>query len=188
MYIFVKSIILLGLFFAPEFRLDWIKKDDFSNLKASLSGYETDLNSCLSSGLTVRLRYEFELCTKKRLWFDNCDKAKIAVSAIEFDPISETYAATTDLLGDSDLPSVERFNSGNKAIEYIVNRSDISYEWLSGGEYSEKNGNQRSVIRSKVKADCKGEYSESMQRLSYILSFGLVSPAGYDSGWVEFSP
>lgn len=180
----IKAVLLIILLLKPEFELHWVTQGDTSRLRASLRGYESELATCLSSGLSVRYRYEFELCRRRRFWFDDCEGNRTAISNVEFDPISETYAVSSDLLGDRDPPVVERVTDVPKALAIASNRSDIPLSWLSRGK--ELGEVERQRFRGRVSAECRGEYSESMKRLSYILSFGLRKSSGYDSGWVEF--
>lgn len=180
-----KTLLLVMLALNPEFDISWMKKGDNPVLKASLIGYETELKQCLSSGLSLRFRYEFEVCRKRKFWADDCKASRLATSAVEFDPISETYVVTSDLLKDSEPPQVERVTDIPRALAMASNRSDITWSWLSDSS-GPPFDDPRQVFRGRVLAECRGEYSESMKRLSYILSFGIVRSAGYDSGWVEF--
>ena len=181
----MKSFLLALLLLVPELDLGWVTRGDNSKLRVSFKGYESELNSCLASGLSVRFRFEFELCRKRRFWLDDCQGSRVAVSSVEFDQISETYAVTSDLLGDTDLPVVERVTDVQKAIQLASGRSDLTLEWLTKGS-EVASSSLGPAYRGRVYAECRGEYSQSMRRLSYILSFGLVRSGGYDSGWVEF--
>jgi Domain of unknown function (DUF4390) len=120
----LKALLLVILLLKPEFDLGWVTQGDTSRLRASLRGYNEELSSCISSGLSVRFRFEFELCRKRSFWFDDCKGNRVAVSSVEFDPISETYAITSDLLGDSEPPQVERVVDVPKALEIASSRSD----------------------------------------------------------------
>lgn len=180
-----KVLIFVVLTLTPELELGWVTQGDKSRLRASLHGYDSELASCISSGLSVRFRFEFQLCHKRKFWFDDCKGSRLAISTVEFDPISETYAVTSDLLGDSEPPVVDRVIEIPKALALASNRSDISTAWLSKGAESVNSKVDR-AFRGRVSAECRGEYSESMKRLSYVLSFGLVRSTGYDSGWLEF--
>lgn len=51
----------------------------------------------------MRFRYEFALCRKRNFWFDDCNANRVAISSIEFDPISETYAVSSDFWGTARL-------------------------------------------------------------------------------------
>lgn len=72
-----------------------------------------------------------------------------------------------------------------KALSLASSRTDITLHWLSNGVELLSDDKKQS-FRGRVYAECRGEYSESMKKLSYVLSFGLVRSSGYDSGWVEF--
>jgi len=181
----LKALLLFVLLLSPEFNLGWVTSGDTSRLRASLTGYDAELSQCISSGLSLRFRYDFELCKKRNFWWDDCRDSRTATNSVEFDPISETYAVTSDLLGDSEPPIVERVENVPKALALATSRSDITWNWLSNGAKSSFDDNKQ-LFRGRVSAECRGEYSESMKRLSYVLSFGLVRSRGYDSGWVEF--
>lgn len=180
-----KALLLFVLLLNPEFDLNWVTTGDTSRLRASLSGYNEELSQCISSGLSLRFRYDFKLCKKRHFWWDDCENSRTATNSVEFDPISETYAVTSDLLGDSEPPLVERVSDVPKALALATRRSDITWNWLSDGAKVSFDDSKQ-LFRGRVSAECRGEYSESMKRLSYVLSFGLVRSSGYDSGWVEF--
>lgn len=188
MNIFLKLIIVF-IVSAPEFRFDWLTLGDNSKFKASLIGYNEQLQRCAASGLALRLRYEFQICEDKKLWFDECKDVKRAMSSFEYDPISETYLVTKDFLGDVDLPMSERVEKLDKAIAKVSILEDVSFAWIAGK--SEANPDLKNIdpkgLRGRIVVECRGNYSESVKRLSSFLSLGLIRTSEFDSNWVKFS-
>ncbi len=186
MEIFLK-LIVVALVAAPELRLDWLTQGDNSKFKASLQGYNEELQKCAAAGLALRFRYEFQICKDRKLWFDECNSAKRAMSSFEYDPISETYLITKDFLGDVDLPMTERVDKIDKAISKVSSVEQVSLAWVAKKTKAEDVNVDPKGLRGRVIVECRGNYSESVKRLSSVLSLGLIKTSEFDSGWVKFS-
>lgn len=182
----IKLIFVMLTVLNPDLRLDWLSAGDTSRFTASLEGYESELRSCVASGLSLRFRYEFQVCKDRKLWFDDCGSTKVAFSTFEFDPISETYVVNKDFLGDLDSPRTERFEKMDKALARVSTLENIMFDWVrEGADRSAQEA--RTGLRGRVLVECRGDYSASVKRLSYILSLGLLRGVEFDSGWVRFS-
>ncbi|MBN8550577.1 MAG: hypothetical protein J0M12_14775, partial [Deltaproteobacteria bacterium] len=47
--------------------------------------------------------------------------------------------------------------------------------------------NRSPFLGVRVIADCKGDYNETIAKISNFLTLGLVDVGSFDSGWVAFS-
>jgi hypothetical protein len=185
MGIVLKAAYLL-LILMPDFNLKWLAQEQKGSFAASLNGYDSELNACVASGLSLRMKYEFRICKNRKLWFDDCGKIRVAFSSLEFDPISETYLITKDFLGDVELPYSERTEVLSRAITSVSHISKIDLDWIEENA-SAALQQSRTGLRGRVIVECRGDYSESVKRLSTFLSLGFIETSEFDSEWVKFS-
>ena len=185
MGLFIKAVYLL-MILAPDLNLNWLSSQDKGAFSASLPGYNNELNACVASGLSLRLRYEFKICTSSKFWFDDCGRIRVAVNSVEYDPISETYLVTKDFLGDVDLPISQRMEALPRAVSEVTHISEVKLDWIDS-DASHTLQQSRTGLRGRVIVECRGDYSESVKRLSSFLSLGLIRTNEFDSDWVKFS-
>jgi len=168
----------------PEVQVKWLKPDSH-NLQISVSAQSEVLEHCLSSGLEVRYRYELQFCRHREGWFNACKDVRKVIQSVQFDPIAQTYTVYRDRHGD-DLPR-EELSPGTKeeALDLVTSIKDMPLEYLSRGDTNYENS-PKAYLGVKVAADCRGEYSETLARIGYFLTLGLVNVSAFNTGWSYF--
>lgn len=181
---FLKLLLIIPLFFiAPEVNVRWAPGGHA--LRIAVENYDrTLLEECIKSGLEVRYRYYVRLCRERWYWLDRCGEERREVKSVQFDPISETYRVSFDRLHDGLPPRITSLDSLGEAFSSISEISELSLDNLNPQPSTADQGYSYAEVRTI--SECKGQYNESMERLSYVLSLGLVSTSGFDSGWITF--
>ncbi|RIL03893.1 MAG: hypothetical protein DCC75_12810 [Proteobacteria bacterium] len=167
----------------PQVQLDWADAK-FDQLKVSVSNYDQAMQQCIKSGMELRNRFEMRWCKRRRFWLDNCADLRVEVRSLKFDPISESYRVITDRIGDELEPSSVSLDTPEEALKRISIIEDLTLDFLSAGAQGRQQG--RSYVGMRLLTDCRGEYNETLARISYFLSLGAIKSAGYDSGWIDF--
>lgn len=178
--IFVATLMLTAA--VPLMELNW---SGTSGVRIKISGRDEMIEACAESGLEVRYRYSLQLCERRRFWLDGCGPMRAIVQVFRYSPVSETFHIVSDSLGDDEPPKSLIAESLDQAFQKIESVRHVPFEYL-GMDESARIEEGNSYLRARVVSDCKGERSETLNRLSSILSFGLVSPFTTDSGWITF--
>lgn len=183
----LKSLLLIVLFFtAPEPKVQWTGGPESHAVRIRVEGYDQSmLKECLKGGLEVRNRYEIRLCRKRSYWFNSCGPEQREVRAVQYDAISETYRLTADRLGDGIPPKVSSAATLSEALASIFQVAEVPLDFLEP-QLSAQTDLAGKYMALRVISECKGRYSETMQRISYFVSLGLVRTSGFDSGWISF--
>ena len=183
----LKIAAILFLALAPlEIRVNWEGTGDQDALRVSVSGDNAILKECVQSGLEARFRYEMRLCRKRSYWVDSCGDVRSEIHSVQLDPINESFKVKTDRLGDKEGPGVHNIGSLDDALAEAasVRRMPLSFLSNEGQLLTDRS---RHYVALRVLSECRGEYSQTMERISYIVSLGLLRASGYDSGWIAFS-
>ncbi len=177
----IQILLAITLLFAPPtLTLNW-NSSERTDLKVQVAGEDEFIQRCAKSGLTVRYRYLVRLCRDRSLWFDACSEERMIIKSMRYDPITESYHLTTDLIGDGEDASTDTATALTEAFSYL-NRLDrfplslVGAEPPYGGSY----------ITVEMSAGCKSEYSETFAKLSSVLSLGMVTSGVIDSGRITF--
>jgi hypothetical protein len=141
--------------------------------------HDEDMEECALSGSDVYYRFEVQVCTRRKGWFDRCSDSVVATRALRLDPISETYTVSSDLFGDS-LPS-EKHAYSSKA-EALLDLSGVN----GIPAMIRSNENRKQFVNVRLKFTCKGQSSALLDRLSSIITLGIVPTGTADTGWQEF--
>ncbi len=181
----LKVIVLIAFsFLPPQLLVNWAGgKHD--GVRILMSGSDEITDQCVRGGLEARFRFELRFCKKRSIWLDKCAEVRMAINSLQYDPISEIYSVTSDIIGDEDSPKVSRFNSVEEAIKQATVVEFISLDFLDP-EGLRNSEDRRSYVKARILTECRGEYSETFLRLSYLLSLGLIRTSGFDSGWIGF--
>lgn len=177
--------IVLPLFLnLPELSVTW-SNSETKSVRVAVTGEDEVVKQCLRSGLKVRYRFELQLCRDRVAWFDRCVDEKTLLQQVEYDPISETYKVEIDQIGDGQIARTLQVRTIHAALRTVSSLRDLALITL--GKDSEKIMQSKSAYLSvRVHSDCKGDYNETIARISNLLSLGLINLAGFDSGWVDF--
>ena len=183
---FLKIFAVLPFFFAPpDFRINW--QDEFhKTVNVSLSGYNETVLRCIESGLEVRYRFEFELCQRRTLWFHSCKEKKAVLQSLELDPISQSYEIMRDRLGDKRSGTKSSVSSRDEGLAAVSNVSELPLEFLSEGD-DEFEAETKLYVSARVLATCRGQYNETLARIGYFLTLGLVRISALNTGWIDFN-
>lgn len=166
----------------PDIRVNW-NGNTRESLAISVDAYADIFEQCLKNGLDVRYRYKFMLCHRRDFWVDSCEDELEEVRSMHFDPISQEYEIMVDRYRDDVRPKVSQVADSEKAWELLSKIDSLTLT-----ELGKKNTDlSRTFLSVKVHSDCKGEYNQTLARLSYLLSLGLLRVDGYNSGWVDFN-
>ena len=180
-----KTILFIGLFFAPpQLLMNWAggNKD---GVKIVASGTDESVVQCAKSGLEVRYRYEERLCRRRSTWFDSCASPRVDIRSLQFDPISEIYTVMSDRLDDVEAPRISKFTSLNEALQQTSTISYLPLSFLDRDGLGPQ-GAQNAYVSVRLRVQCRGSLNETLEKLSYFLTLGLIRSHGYDSGWMDF--
>lgn len=182
----LKVIAFLPLVFAfPDLQVNW-SGGEHSAVRVVAEGKEGTIDQCIESGLEVRYRYELRLCRRRTLWADYCKDSRITIHAVQYDPISESYKVAMDTLSDGYPPKVVTFLVLEDALRAVTTLSSPPLKDM--GYNSDAFPSRRDpYIGVRVITDCKGDYNETMARISNFLTLGLLEIGSFDSGWSDFS-
>ncbi len=153
-------------------------------IRVKISSLSEEMNSCLSSSLELRIRYEIKFCSQRSFWFDNCGRERIETKTIRYDPISEKYSLESDKYHDKIQPDVQTFNERDDAVALATNLSLIQ---LNDLPERDKLRGSREYVGVRVVAICKGASGGVLEQIPWFMSFGLYDPAVLDSGWIAFN-
>lgn len=141
--------------------------------------HDEDMEECAQSGADVSYRFEIQVCTRRKGWFDRCSDSIVATRSLRLDPISETYTVASDILGDS-RPS-EKHAYATKA-EALMDLSTVS----AVPAQVRSNEQRKQFVNVRLKFTCKGQSSALLDRLSSIITLGIIPTGTADTGWQEF--
>lgn len=172
--------VLMGI---PVMQLSWSGSD---GVRVEVTGRDSMIATCAESGLEVRYRFSLQLCERRRLWWDDCGPLRSVVQAFRYSPVAETFHLVSDRHGDEEQPKTSLAETMDEAFRKVESIRFLPLEYLGMDETARvKDG--RSYLRARLVTDCKGERSETLDRLSSIISFGLVSPVTTDTGWITYA-
>ena len=141
--------------------------------------HDEDMEECAQSGAEVFYRFEMQVCTRRKGWFDRCTDSITATRSLRLDPISETYTVTSDIWGD-ETPA-EKHSYGSKA-EALLDLSTVN----SIPAVIVSNEQRKQFVNLRLKFTCKGQSNTLLDRLSSIITLGIVPTGTADTGWQEF--
>jgi len=184
---FWKLVIIAALALAaPEVRVNWTRGGQSKAIRISIDNYDRRLlEECIQGGLEVRYVYEMRLCHKRWYWLDRCGQGRRETRSVQHDPISQTYRVATDRLGDRLPPKVASMTSLEQVFSNISQIDELPLDVFNGEEHPVA-VQAPSYVAVRVISECQGQYSETLQQISYFLSLGLVRTSGFDSGWISF--
>ena len=175
----ILRLLLLSLLLAPGVNVNW---SPGQSVTVQVQGLKDEIAACTQNGLEARLRFDVQVCSRRSLWLDHCSETHKARHGLLFDPITETYQLNFDRLYDQEGPRAISETSLDRAVEKLsvlreVAVSELDQQW---------EGRRRPYLHVRVRSDCKGEYNETIDRISSFVTLGLISMSGYDSGWQSF--
>jgi len=170
---------------APQPQVTW-EGPDRDDVQIRLQGQDDMVEHCINGSLEVRYRYRLQLCRRRTAWLDSCYKDKAIIRRMQYDPISETYKITSDFLGDDKEPEQKTFNSLVEATQALASIKSVPISYLSG-EDEDFEIKPRTYLSVKVQSNCKGVSSRVIAGISYVLTLGMVSTSGFDTGWIDFT-
>lgn len=170
---------------APDVVLRWATQK-LPVVDVEVRGEDPGREPCLSGGLELRYRFEVRLCSRRRGWFDNCGSARIFTRSLSFDPVKESYRLETDAWSDDRAPVITNVSTLTDAVKAIAVVPDVSLDGISGEGHDVKDV-EGEYLDIRVVSECKGEYSQTLSRISSFLTLGLLQVSGFDTGWNEFS-
>ena len=184
---FVSFFTAITLFFAaPDFLARWTTVSHESINLGVVSGRDERLESCLKSGFHVRYRFEVRLCESRPNVFSSCKDTRVVIRTLELDPISENYKIVSDSIFDREDPAVISLMDRDEALNEVGVIKGLSLTSL-GIRQSDIPQKRPLFVRVRLLSDCKGEYNETLARIGYFLSLGLIRFNESDSGWVTFT-
>lgn len=145
--------------------------------------YEEDMTlakECIDTGFVYEQRFLLQACDDDTAWFPDCRRTRKQVHKLSRDPVRSMYVVVTDLHGDIDGPVSNSFPTLQEAFDSFSQVDDFPISHL---QRDDKEKNDLSV---RIVTVCKGEYSETLAQLSYLLTLGLLDIGGSDSGWIDF--
>ena len=177
-------LIVLFLFSPPSVHLNW-KTATRSSVAIAVDVKDEFIERCGLSGLTVRYRYSLQLCRSRSWWFDECGDERMLIRTFRYDPITELFYLSSDLIGDRQSATTATGTTIQEAFRYVQKIEDFPLQTLlssSGNDLPRKDG----YLTVSVSAGCKSEYSETFARVSSVLSLGMVTSGVVESGRITF--
>ena len=156
----------------------WADKEH-AHVNILVTKHDQDMEECAQSGAEVFYRFEVQVCTRRKSWFDKCGQSTVITRALRFIPISDSYAVQSDILGDS-LPA-EKHNYSSKQ-EALLDLSSVN--GIPAQVRSDETRKQ--FVNVRMKFTCKGQSSVLLDRLSAIITLGIVPTGVADTGWQEY--
>ena len=111
--------------------------------------------------------------------FDRCSDSRVATRTLRYAPISETYAVASDLFDDAQPAEKHVYTSKAEAMFDLSTVYNVPAQIRS----DEK---RKQFVNVRMKFTCKGQSSVLLDRLSSIITLGIVSNGTADTGWQEF--
>jgi len=172
------------IFSTPELTVNWLTSNQRS-VALVLQGEDPIIGKCLQSSLTLRYKYQLQICKRRPLWFDVCKDELELRRSVTFDPISRTYDLNSKWAYKAEEEIVQHFSSRMELLKSLQTIKAVDLNVLAENSLSFIQS-QRSYISARVSSDCKGDYNETLAELSHFLSFGLIRISGFDTGWLDF--
>ncbi len=190
-----RSLLALALFAAiaprsayaaPEMAVRWTSSVQKA-IAITVDGSQEAFKSCLSSGFQVRYRFEFLLCKHRSGLFSECGEQHTLIRTLEYDAVSESYRFVSDMLGDAEAPVLLNLSSEEEATKGIATIGELSLVSIGGPAQGLAAGTSPLYISIRLVTDCKGEYNQTLSRIGYFLTLGLLHFNESDSGWTNFT-
>lgn len=182
----LKAFAFLPLLLVPlDFRIDW-SDSSYQAINVLLSGYNETVERCIQSGLEVRYRYELQLCRRRTMWFHSCKDKTVVLRTLEFDPITQHYKVLRDTLGDGRSGLSSRAASLEEGLSALSSVSGFPLDVLTDGDDSFMEASKL-YVSARVVATCRGQYNETLARIGYLLTLGLVKISALNTGWIDFN-
>ena len=155
-------------------------------LNIQMVGGDALAGTCLKSGLELEYRYSVQICKRRPLWLDSCTKSWERSQILSYDPITIKYRLLIDTFDDRAEAETQIFESRNRALAGLRQARGMPLTSLAE-KAAELLSNRRTYLTVRVQSNCKGDYNETLAKLSSFLSLGFVQIAGFDTGWVDFN-
>jgi hypothetical protein len=178
-------LLLLVVFAPPQIQVNWVDPETSHAIAVSVSGLDEMTAQCKRSGLEVRYRFEVRYCQEAYFWSDPCERSRLILHSLQFDPISQTFRLSEDRLGDNEPPQTETIEDEQLALKKLASIPRLELDFLAA-ELKNAAPSSRGYVGVRLLTQCKGVNNETLERLSYFLSLGMVRTSGFDSGWVSF--
>jgi hypothetical protein len=182
---FVSLILSLPLVFAlPDPLVSWTNAEHDA-VKVEVAPSDELVSQCLDAGLEVRVRYEMRVCRRRVMWADSCEERRVQIHTVQYDPIREGYRVSADRLGDTSAPKVNLVAERFAALSLVFRIPELRLQDI-GFSIEQFPMRKAPFFGVRALADCKGDYNETLARISSFLTLGLIDFGSSDSGWVDF--
>jgi len=172
----------IGLVLAvPDLAVQWAAKSH-QEINISVGATDGRLQSCLNSGFDIRYRFEIKLCSTRANLLIDCRAPVILIRTLEYDPISESYRVTSDFLSDEEEPESFIASSREEGLNSMASIRQMPLVSLGWGKDP-----KQQFVNVRLTSDCKGEYNETLARIGYFLSLGIVRFNEHTTGWISFA-
>jgi hypothetical protein len=180
------AFILSVLLTLPELSVSWSRPGGYDAVMVSVRGFDQVSEQCFKSGLELRYRYELRVCRTASFWYDRCGSNRIIMRSSQWDPTHETFKVITDRLGDAKGPEVVTYSDPEEARKRLslINEVKLGETFASDADLLAE---RRRYLQVRLLTQCKGVSNQTVERLSYFLSLGMVRTNGFDSGWISFN-
>lgn len=172
------------IFALPDPMVSW-SNAEHTAVRVEVVPRDEFVTQCLNAGLEVRVRYELRMCRRRVLWADSCEERRVQIQTMQFDPIREGYRVSTDRLGDTSSPKVSVVPEQVAAMSLAFRIPELLLADL-GFSADQFPADRTPFFGVRAVADCKGDYNETLARISSFLTLGLIDFGSSDSGWVDF--
>lgn len=162
----------------PQFDVKW-ENAEHSKIQLSVTHQNEEIQECQKSGSEVYFRFDYELCVRRKGWSDKCTQQGIATRTLRSDPISESFTVYSDNWGDSLPPEKHVYTSLDESLTALATVNSIQIKL-------DEKESRAQYLNTRMRFACKGQSSALLGRLSQIITLGMVSLGGIDTGWQEF--
>lgn len=178
-----RLFILIPLLFGfTQLSVNWVHKSR-GVISLHVTEHDPIMMECQKSGSEVYYRYEYQLCRRRSLWFNACETTSVVTRTLNWDPISDNYSVVSDMLGDEHPAVKSTFTTSKEALEELSAVKEVVLKDFVKLDPAVKH---RYYLRARVKFICKGQTSATLDRISSIMTLGLVNLGTADSGWIDF--
>ncbi len=170
---------LIVLFASPELTVQHSNQNP-KVFSLEVSGKDEIVNDCLNNGQEIRYRFELKICDSDSFWND-CSEEIVETHFLSWNPISNSYQMITDLHRDQRLPEGQTYDQREDALTALRAIKNLNLE-----QFPKIKLTSNSYLETRAFSECRGEYSKTLEELSYYLSFGLLRLSGFSTGWKKF--
>ena len=167
----------------PSVALRW--QSHGQGVRITVDQGDEHIAQCVQGGLEVRYRVEIKSCREHGGWFDRCGESSLITRTIMYDPVSESYQISTDIIDDSFPPSLVVETDADEAEKKLRDFSIASIAEIVRPDGADPD-DLRHFLKVRVRGYCQRDDQSWIAQIPYHLTLGFFQYAGFDTGWNSY--